>query len=1028
MEGKISIKNHSYLSQGTSAFMTPLTQSLRQDYFKPEPRSIKYWLIVIQELSQEDFDNGANWSSLIPSYISLDLLAEYIENPKKTIAAGRFDENELEDLREPQRILLFYFLKKISSLKTYNEKIIEEINDILAREVFLQTPLKAVPDFGYGVIPYAKETSILVSEELLLDAVVEEELITRKYISTSPLNGILMNLNRCIMGFPVNESSNKLRIRDQEIPVLNRLYPFRDKEVIGPDEKPYYFTPSLIISSSLLFLREGIRTINLSIKLNIAEELDKSESFGFQFRITTEAGWVRVIDDDEHPSITINKINSTDDSVQYQIIFERDFPPIAPILVPHSEEAIVSEKCCLMIYMEDKSFDLDKIDLSVEVEGLNPVAIRNQVGVLDPKGNYGPFGPEAGLQSVFSFGHPELMHSELETVTATAEWASLPNNLTKHYQAYRKTEEQFRIKIRTALKNPDAVNHNVIDTGESALFVNEISFNPNTEGLKQNTGSSNWNFEELDPLLHNVYYQFELYNQDFGVGQYPLLMTQYSIDLNAYESAKLTRKKREKPVPVNAPYVPMLSNLKINYKTGFETWQSGLFDYPIDIYKNEPKGYSIYKGGEVSLGQNANGVIYFGFENLNKNSTGVLYFNGRSGNARAEQANIKWWYLADRLWNELAVIHDGTNGLTEEGMLTWKTDSDCSNSNPLMPKGTYWLKCTLSQDEVGERTPNDNCQGANLSFRDSIIQLTGIYANAFSFERQQAELDITDNVVRLPRGTTMTFTKGEPAQKVLVPFYTKGGVDRETELEFWARVFNRVRNKDRMVTCKDIEDILLHQFRNLALVKCIPRSQGGTEVSVIVINQQVYGDLPYTMSRFLSLSQLQEVQNEMIALCSAFYGPVIKLRAKNPCYRRVGFKVHLQYERATIESENEVLLHEALCRFVTPWMYEKNKAPQFGIWFEYSELVAHIQSLSFVKYVIDIGMGDFSEELLADRITMPFMDDEILIVGSPHTIIVENDLSSVERTAIGTMEIDKNFIVRDKDGNVPPENSENTAL
>ena len=220
------IKTHNYVDQGTTIFNTLIKDFLRVNYFKSEPRTTLYWVALIKEMScKENMEPyGQYWNDLLPD-LSAKLITEYIEDPRGTIADHRFNDEEIKELRQPQRILLFYFLKKLAQNKDENPRIIRNFNQMISKDIFFLNPRPAVPDKGFLTVEAADDTVMDISPELILDCIVENEQITRKYVINSSIIGPKLNLKQAYLAVP-SLKENRLCVTNQELPLTDTIYPF----------------------------------------------------------------------------------------------------------------------------------------------------------------------------------------------------------------------------------------------------------------------------------------------------------------------------------------------------------------------------------------------------------------------------------------------------------------------------------------------------------------------------------------------------------------------------------------------------------------------------------------------------------------------------------------------------------------------------------------------------------------------------------------------------------------------------------
>ena len=1010
---ELSLINSSGLDQGTNLYETYLTEFLRVDYFKSEPRTTIYWVKKIRAISEKLKTNGETWEDLLPKELPDELIAEYIENPREVIADGKLVEEEIEELRRPQRIILLYFLKKISGFESQNDQIIEAINNHIARVIFQMQPKKAKPDHGYAIVD-TEDISVRIEKGMQLESVIEKEPFTRRYVATSDLVGTTIQLTEMYNSFVLPKKC--IGVEKIMVPINDSLAPFRPSK--NQEISAEKFQPSITIQSPLLCMREGTRTIDLKLGMGTKLMYDPAD---FSLQLSTDSGWISI----PNEFVSVVGMSQTSGSVSFQIIANSDFPPISPVgCVEVEEEEETDPIPCGAMEMgirmfhknaDKEQFAVREVELSVMVSGLFPTALRNQDQVIDPKDNYQPFGLDAEPQSIFSFTHPELAQANLREIQLQPTWISKPKNITNYYLAYNKKEEDFRIEISTSFKSEDGVNYtNEINAPSEKVFDSVISFQPIVYPVNVNVPCGSSSEEEVaDPLEHSVFFELELTPQGFGVSEYPLLMTNYAIELGT-QDAKWIKWWRKNVTPVNMPYVPQWSQLEISYASETVTWSVDAKTDYLRLVLNEPVGYTNYNGEPLELGEDKFGFICLGIDSLSQESTGSIYFNGEVANTNARPAVVNWWYLSSSGWKDFKpfLLIDETNGLTQTGLFNWSIPKDMVNSNTLMPLGKYWLKATI---EPGERTVERTCSlsnGGELDvFQQYILFVNGIFTNAISIRRELKELAYSKNVSFLPADSSLSFVDEEVDYGLINPFHTWGEEAAETDLIFWSRAYNRVRNRGRMVAYQDFEDVILREFRDLVLVKCMPRQSGSNRVNIVVINKQFYGTYPYANASFSSVKKLETIQRFVKTKTSPFFQTVIDPNIINPRYVQIGFLVCVIFTDTQLEAENKKRLHEDLQRFVNPWLFRKDEVPMFGKWFDNSSLIAYLQSKPYVEAILNLKMGCVEGNHLRFPEEETFAGDEVLMVSDENTIITLDSLEEFDRLGVGTMEVIVDFIV-----------------
>ncbi|XOV66365.1 MAG: hypothetical protein ACFHU9_12125 [Fluviicola sp.] len=1011
------IQHHNHVTQGRSVYSNPLKKYLRKGYFKAEPRTVLYWVAFIKEISkQKNIESyGYFWNDLLPPNLTNELIAEYIEDPRGTIADNRFTDEEIHELRQPQRILLFYFIKKLSYYFQENEALIENVNMEIAENIFRLYPKAAVPDKGYIILGSDDDEVIAINKGMLLDCVVEGEQVTRVYETATELYCNPLQLDAFWMATPVPKE-NHLVVVEQILPLEQTIYPFRpDQEYASDEQTRLFYAPSLIISSTLLCLRQGLRVINLKLKVDV-EEAYRND---FLFEITTAEGWMSLPSEN-----TAVETIWEDDTMNVQITIDPECQPITPLNQPSDEEAYLNNHSAILMELsveKEAHFKVSEIDMNVEVCGLYPEVIRNQEQVLSVDDDYQPFGVDAELQSVFTFSHRELTHPQLQSIQLYPGWVAVPGDLDEYYKAYGYAQSGFQANIFTAIKKQDAVNPVVTENTTVELFDNEISFIPTTvEGV--NSTCSNWDEDALDPLDHAVYYQLQLTNQDFGQSEYPLLITNYAIEYGVYENSwfKIFKKK---PPAVNRPYIPLWSALKVDYSSENVKWTPEDKGSIIEVFKNEPIGYNDYNGEEIGRGIDQYGALYFGFKEVSFGQMATMLLHGETGNPRNRNVRTTWWYLREDAWVELTdfILDDKSHGFTQTGIFSFTVPQDMDDQNPMMPTDYYWLKLTI-EPLWDEPFPLPPCRNQKRGYPDSLMTLDGIFTNAVSIIRNEEELEESNELTPLEAGSVLTFNDTALDYTIDLPYNTYGEVAPESNLDFWVRAFSHVRNKGRLVTENDYDDILLRDNRELSLVKAIPRWVERDYFMVVAISRQVYDTVPYNNPPILSRFELEQLRQQCNRLSSPFIGNVsvppniispLDVKVINPCYSPIGFKLYLEFEEGSTFTDNKLNLFEDLQRFVNPWRYEKYVALEFGCWFDYSSILTYVQNLTYVKAVYEIELGF----VVAGELTFPekywFQQDEILVLNSSDYIVVDGGEMPVECDGIGEMIINETFVVCD---------------
>ncbi|NLX19516.1 MAG: hypothetical protein GXY53_09615 [Desulfobulbus sp.] len=215
----------------------------------------------------------------------------------------------------------------------------------------------------------------------------------------------------------------------------------------GNDDWPAA-TLGFALASKVLLLKEGQRTITLSLDLNFPETLDlpTEDDYRDQLHVffsgaedwiaATEISLVSIPDRETKTW----KLTVTVDAAQ-------------PAIVPY-EEKIHGERFVTnlpvmrvlvntgtsggyMIYSLLSRAVVADARIDVQVFGVRDVVLENDHGRLDPAKPFYPFGPLPRKGAGFYIGCHEILQKDWEQVQLRVEWKDKPDSLTTYYTEYK---------------------------------------------------------------------------------------------------------------------------------------------------------------------------------------------------------------------------------------------------------------------------------------------------------------------------------------------------------------------------------------------------------------------------------------------------------------------------------------------------------------------------------------------------------------------------------------------------------------
>ena len=229
------------------------------------------------------------------------------------------------------------------------------------------------------------------------------------------------------------------------------------------------------------------------------------------------------------------------------------------------------------------------------------------------------------------------------------------------------------------------------------------------------------------------------------------------------------------------------------------------------------------------------GELYLGIADLTPPQSLSLLFQVAEGSAdpNLQRESVAWHYLDGNTWRSLTdgqLVLDTTKGLLNSGIVAF--DLAAGQPGTLLTSDLYWIRASVSK----------NCR--------SVGDLVDVQAQAVSatfFDRGNAP-DHLDQP--LPAVTIKDLAEPVPEVKAVhQPFTSFGGAPVEQDAQFYTRVSERLRHKNRALTCWDYERLILEAFPAIYKVKCLPVDSFedpalADQIEIVVI-PDIRGQLPF---------------------------------------------------------------------------------------------------------------------------------------------------------------------------------------
>jgi hypothetical protein len=343
-------------------------------------------------------------------------------------------------LNDITRLHLDFFYKEILQLK-HRPYVPDHVHLVttLAKQVntFLlakDTGLKAGKDAK------KQEITFLVEEDVVLNKATVEQLRTLSKDGFSTLYAAPVANSADGLGAAFQNPANN------SWPVLGAAsWISKNNPAAGPQHFPYALS-GFMLSSAVLLMKEGARTINVNITLQDldadATELNSVLKDLLKIQYTSDKGWSTVSNatvaySNNNLAITINLL-----------------PDAPPVLPPDEKKLLVAypvkAPILRVLFNQQKQYELKTrpwydllsqarvtaVDINVTASGLKQVVMSNDDGPIDAGKAFFPFGSVPKTAGSLYVGSDEAFRKHLTNMSLKLEWEGLPKDFYTHYRAY----------------------------------------------------------------------------------------------------------------------------------------------------------------------------------------------------------------------------------------------------------------------------------------------------------------------------------------------------------------------------------------------------------------------------------------------------------------------------------------------------------------------------------------------------------------------------------------------------------------
>jgi hypothetical protein len=763
-----------------------------------------------------------------------------------------------------------------------------------------------------------------------------------------------------------------------------------------------------LIASHYLYLKEATRTITVKFTFGETFSLVNADiNTAFDIQLTGKKGWYNV-----------PKYKAVVDTTAMTIVFTLTLEGDAPAIIGYTEKihaanfftdlplmrfVLRNEKNTFNPYAALKGVPLKNISIGVTVEGAKDVIIQNDEGILDPSKPFKPFGNQPKVGSSFIMGSKEIFQKNLTQLSLVIDWDEVPDSLSDQLDEalheYERTLSFIDVKrkfhtVKSAVLSkgqwveldkqkgmfiednlydvifdwtrpdykyarklsPSDIEHAVINISAGAI-------KPNAKSYDKNEAYSN---TSIDGFL-----KLDLNFPDFGHSAYPVALRNaaqtVTVAVTGAGTANMTMSVSPTSAIPKEPYTPTVKSFSVNYAatTEINLQETDAIQFKnreANFYHLSPFGFTeISKVLQTSItilpAYENEGELYIGLDNLMPSSTLKVLFqiaDGTSNPLKVEN-EVAWYYLSKNNWIrfEKTDVADATKNFTQSGIVTFIFNDKINKGNQLFYAELSWIKAVVTNDS------------------DAVCKLIAVQAQAIKATLHVDKAKGSWFKKTLPANAISKMVVAEAAiKKVAQPYESFEGRVPESIDQFYTRVSERLRHKQRAITAFDYERIVLEQFPAIYKAKCInhtgliPGKVANTtkysetvpgHVTVVTIpdlrNQTFKNPLkPYT-----SIGLHTNIKDYLSKITSAF----VKLHVLNPKFEEVQFQFDVKITPPLDETIYVKQLSLDIERFLCPWAFESGSPIEFGGKISKSVILNFIEERHYVDYVLCFKMNHF---------------------------------------------------------------------
>ena len=332
---------------------------------------------------------------------------------------------------------------------------------------------------------------------------------------------------------------------------------------------------------------------------------------------------------------------------------------------------------------------------------------------------------------------------------------------------------------------------------------------------------------------------------------------------------------------------------------------------------------------------------------------------------------IDWSILCSNKWKNLKedIITNTTDNFLSSGILKFSIPREATLTNTVLPENFIWLRARMHKGY------------------DAVCKLINIHAQVVKSTFTNTKNELSHLESGLPSETiAKLITRIPQIKSVAQPYNSFDGLAKESDTDFYRRISERLRHKNRAITLWDYEHLVLQQFPEIYKVKCLNHTNGNNfiaagYVTLVLIPDMVHKNVFDIFQPRVSTALLNKVKNFINSLNTMHVSATVI----NPVYEEVKIILEVKFHEGYDESFYLKKIEEEILKFLSPWAFDETKEITFGVELHRSILIAYLEKLEYVDYLQNIQM-EKEDETLNNNSIVPSNPKSILVSAKSHAI------------------------------------------